>query len=268
MSQEKFMENIREIIDYSDQIWSNLSSKAIWQAITDLISVLGSTDSEFRESIGGTLAKVVEKYLTNEQRSTLIPIITTENHLFFGLNKEYYDPDTIFKRSFSILIIVFVVYRHRNKPFLDLKQPRLILEIMNSYTGQENDWRGYVLEKGWAHTGAHCADLLDELANCQEIDRTDATKILNIIEKIVLKSDQPFIFEEDDRLAYAATNVIKRKLLTQDEINAWIDALQPKNPYENSANDHLSWIKYTNTKSFIRSLYVQMKNTEFNLHVF
>lgn len=49
-------------------------------------------------------------------------------------------------------------------PFLSEKEFKFVKNRAYDYVEKENDVRGYIAGKGWAHSLAHAADTLDEIA--------------------------------------------------------------------------------------------------------
>jgi hypothetical protein len=188
---------------------------------------------------------------TNEQYRALLNAALDERHLFFHLGER--DTDVVFTRTFSALLGVFPIYHHRQQPFLTPVEVCETLDKVLDYFEHENDLRGYVEIKGWAHAAAHTADLLDELAQCEEIRHDDLLRILAAVRTKAATPETFYTAEEDERLAYAVLSLLGRELLTHSEIEAWIRTFAPIERVGKWRERHL------NTKNFLRSLYFQAR---------
>ena len=223
-----------------------LALEMMWQ--------LGSTDAELRdELIYRTLLKwATNEVLSHKQLSALLAIALDDDHLFYRLGER--DTNSVFTRAFSLLVIVLPLYVHRHEAFLTELQIGETLSAILRYLPQENDLRGYVDGKGWAHATAHAADVLDELAQCPEIDRLGLTEILAAIRAKMSVADSVFIYEEDERMAYAALSLIRRGTLSEAEIETWIRSFSPIETVGDEKHDRH---RLVNVKNFLRSLYFQ-----------
>ncbi|CAG0935815.1 hypothetical protein TFLX_04665 [Thermoflexales bacterium] len=222
-----------------------------WQLTQDMLAHIGSTDPELRDDlIYTTFVKWAgaDRY-TDDQYRALLNTALDGQHLFFHLG----EPDTtaVFTRSFSALLGVLPIYHHRQQPFLTPDEVRGALDQVLDYFARESDLRGFVEDMGWAHAVAHTADLLDELAQCEEIDRTGLARILAAIHAKAATPETIYVAEEDERLAYAALSLLGRGRLTEEEVGAWIKSFAPIERVGAWRERHL------NTKNFLRSLYFQ-----------
>lgn len=224
-----------------------------WQITQAMLVHIGAIDPELRDDlIYTTLVKWAgaDRY-TNEQYRALLRAALDEQHLFFRLGER--DTDAVFTRAFSALLGVLPVYNHRQQPFLMPDEVRETLAKVLDYFEREDDLRGYVDIKGWAHAVAHTADLLDELAQCEEIQHDDLLRILTAIRAKAATAETIYIAEEDERLAYATLSLLGREAVTSDEVKAWIKRFAPIERVGKWRERHL------NTKHFLRSLYFQAK---------
>lgn len=224
-----------------------------WQISLDMVAHLGALDPELRdELIYTTFARWARAGLyTPDQYRALLNAALDQEHLFFGLGE--HDTDSVFTRSFSILLAVLPIYNHRLTPFLTQHEVRSTLDTVLRYFEAERDLRGYVEVKGWAHATAHTADLLDEFAQCEEIDRDGLLRILDAIKTKLLAADVAFIAEEDERLAYATLSLFGRGVLIERDLEPWIKSFAPIERVGDWRTRHL------NVKHFLRSLYFQAK---------
>jgi len=227
-----------------------------WPVSLEMMRQLGSIDRELRDDlIYGTFARWSRVDLFNaEQYRALLDIALDRAHLFFGLGEQ--DTDSVFMRAFSLLIIAIALYHHRQQAFLTPTEVRAALEQVLRCLNAEKDLRGYVEVKGWAHATAHAADVLDELAQCEEIDRDGLLQILAAIRSKATTVETVFIHEEDERLAYAVLSLIQRSRLQAQDVEAWLRSFAPIEP----TGDMRERYGLVNVKNFLRSLYFQAQH--------
>src|ERR1044071_2423833 len=127
--------------------------------LTDILfSYLSSTDPELRDDIAyGVYANWLKREVYSKE--------TIKSHidrLMANLGKGIgeTESDTVFLRTFSILLLAEIVHNDNKKQFLDKNQGKTIFEKALWYLDAEKDPRGYIPVKGWAHALAHTADLL------------------------------------------------------------------------------------------------------------
>ena len=224
-----------------------------WELSLAMMQYLGAPDPELRDDlIYRTLLKwTVNGVLSNEKLRVLRSMALDEEHLFFGLGEQ--DTDSVFTRAFSLLVIVLPLYVHRRNSFLTELEVRDTSDKVLRYLPQEKDLRGYVEGKGWAHATAHAADVLDELALCDEIDRLGLVEMLAAIRAKMSTPNTVFHHEEDERMAYATLSLFQRGLLTDGDIEEWIRSFAPIEATGRHSDVH----RRVNVKNYLSSLYFQ-----------
>jgi Protein of unknown function (DUF2785) len=190
----------------------------------ELLSLLGSTDPELRD---GVAYVVLATWLARDRyTSTEVWAIAERlmENLSVGLGEE--ESDHIFLRSFSALMLAEIVHRDNQGALLDERQAHRLLDEALAYLAAEQDLRGYVPAKGWAHAVAHAADLLWVLARSRHLH---ADSLKRILEAIAVKAAPPgthiYLYNENQRLARAALGAIGRDLVDMGFLTSWIDRL-------------------------------------------
>jgi hypothetical protein len=187
-----------------------------------MLEYLGDTDSELRDRyIYSILSKwIIEGVFTKEQQKQLLQILQGYGYLFYKIGET--GSSSVFMRAFSVLLVAPLVYRHRQDAFLSREELWQVKDNVLRYVKEEKDVRGYIQEGGWAHTAAHSADVLDELALCEELGEEDLRQILQAIKEKVSIDYHGYICYEDERLSVAACSAIGRQVLPETEICAWV----------------------------------------------
>lgn len=221
----------------------------------EMMEYIGSVDFELRdELIYSTFLKwTINNVFTSEQMYQLLKISLDEEHLFYKIGEK--DTDSVFTRTFSLLFIPLVLYLDSNTNFLTKEEIIAIKDKVINYLELETDIRGYVVDKGWAHSTAHAADTLDEIAKSQYINYDELLEILHAIKTRVCINNYTYINKEDDRMVTAIMTVFSRNLIDDNEIVEWIKGFgniekTGKYPEEH----HL----IMNIRNLLRSLYFEM----------
>jgi hypothetical protein len=233
------------------------------QLTPDLLGFLGSTDIEVRDPIGYTvLAYWMVRdghYTPDDLRAMRDQLIT---NLSIGIGEK--DTDSVFLRSFSILMLSLIVYRDNQVDFLSVDEINALLDKSLWYFEAEQDLRGYVPEKGWAHTCAHTADAFKFLARNIKTDVDDHARILNAIaDKLLLAVTYVHVHSEDERLVSVLVDILKRGLVELAVWEGWLERFAswkrdwPKDG-DFKMTIHAPWL---NVKNFLRSLYFRLEWT-------
>lgn len=228
--------------------------------LTDILfSYLSSVDPELRDDIAYF---VYANWLKQERYSSEM-IRSHVDKLLANLEKGIGETssDTVFIRAFSVLLLAEIVHNDNKKPLLDKPQVTEILEKAIWYIGAEKDPRGFIPVKGWAHALAHTADLVLVLARNRHIDAADLWSLLATIStKIVHSTNHVNIHSEDDRLAKAIIEIMRRDLITLNQLEAWASSLTHPDgktwkdaPVEEEKNR-----AFQNTRNLLRSLHLAL----------
>jgi hypothetical protein len=230
----------------------------------EMMPHVGSVDSELRDDLIYTCLATwmldENELYTEDQYKELLAIALDDEHLFYRLGEK--DTDSVFTRTFSMLLLPLILIAHRRRPFLSREELIHVKERIITYLTQEQDFRGYVEEgdKGWAHALAHAADALDDLARCKELYADDLRDILNIIQKKVANPDFVYNFEEDERLSIPAIACLERKLLKEADVKNWLNDFIPL--AKQTEPFPASYRQAINIKFFLRSLYFRASKPE------
>lgn len=227
------------------------------ELIPAMLEYIGTTDSYLRdELIYAAFCEWILDYelLAKEQLRALLPVLLDESHLMFGLGEV--DSDSIFTRSFSVLVIPLLLTAHYTRGLFSADEINMVKEKLLHYLENEKDRRGYVHGKGWAHTIAHTADALSDLVLCPETDRSAMLDILEAIRGVICVYDICYIHSEEERLVTAVIEVIKKRLLSEQEIIQWIKCFSDQ-ALAVSTFPERQMIR-TNVKNFLQSLYFRL----------
>lgn len=264
LSERALKEQLYEIADSDFALPER--AKALPRALA-MLPHLGCPDAELRDDlIYSTLATwILADKFEDDDLKTLLRQLLTEEHLFYKLGES--DTDSVFMRSFSVLLVPLILSRHRLRPFFMPYELRELKVKLLDYLEKEQDLRGFVLEedeagepKGWAHAVAHTADALDELVQCQEMDNEELLEVLNAIRQKTAEAKIVFVHLEDERLVTPVIAALGRKVLTPSEVQNWLAGFVPlaqeKEPFPDC------YRQAQNVKNFLRSLYFRARKPE------
>jgi len=226
----------------------------------ELFSYLGSTDPELRDDIGYTVFAnwlKQEQYYAEDIRGYIKELLA---NLHVGIGET--ESDSVFLRTFSILFLAEIIHNDNKKSFLDKADILLVLEQGLWYATAEKDPRGHVPVKGWAHALAHTADLLLVLGKNKNLEEKDLWKILNTIsEKIISSTNYIYIHGEDERLASAIIEILRRDLVPIEKVEAWSKSFI-EHDWKGAYTDEERNRAFQNTRNLLRSIYLELKNDE------
>ncbi len=194
----------------------------------ELFSYLGSTDPELRDQIAyEAFANFLQRdYFSLEEIEIYIANLLA--NLDIGIGEV--ESDSVFLRSFSALFLAEIVHNDNKTPLLKEPLIQTILEKGLWYLASEQDLRGYVEGKGWAHALAHTADLLLVLGKSLSTGESDHSLILiGMSEKLIQSTTWVYVYGEDERLSKAALEILRRGTLSATFVRQWLDSfLQTK----------------------------------------
>lgn len=221
----------------------------------EMLKYIGSPDPELRDELIYSILSnwIIKEVFTSEQLREILNITLDELHLFYKIGE--IESDSVFTRSFSVLLIPPILITHRKNNILSKSEVLNIFNKIILYLREEKDLRGYIKEKGWAHTVAHSADALDEFAMCNYIGHDELLEMLEIIKFKIADRHYAYIHEEDERMVTAVVNIIERRELKESELIDWIEGF--KNLVKSMmiiGDDYLN----LNVKNFLRSLYFRL----------
>jgi len=219
---------------------------------------IGSTDAFLRDNLiyrAFTRWILSENTISNVQLRDLLHKTIGEQYIFYNIGEQ--NTDTVFRRSFSILLLPLIITAHRSRSFLTQTEIHQVKEALFRYLREEKDRRRYVNNKGWAHTTAHAADALDDLAQCSELDEADLIDILEAIRTVISAQDTGYIQDEEERMVTAVISIINRSLVSDVKFVQWIRDFANLVLSINSIPQEL--IIRANIKNFLQSLYFRLQ---------
>jgi hypothetical protein len=221
----------------------------------ELTQMLGDPDPRVRDELAyPTLATWIERGEYDDLLLGLGDGMATG--LRSGLGDS--DTDTVFRRSFSALVLGECIARDSARPLVPGGKILEWGDRIATWLLDEQDLRGYVPGKGWAHAVAHGADALATLARSPHVGKAELSVLLDVIaERLALPVNRLFTHQEPDRLALAAMAVLRRDRVEFETIEPWVERLGEM-ARRRSRGDGDPYLATGNTEAFLRSLYLQL----------
>lgn len=237
--------------------WDEKNKSLIVQS---MINHIGSIDSELRDNLiyGSFCQLIIEKNILEHNMLKKLLELSINELLFKGIEEN--GTDTVFIRSFTSLLVALILYRDNEDNFLSKSTVYKIKDRLIDYINLENDLRGYVSVKGWAHSIAHVADAFEELIKNPKINQESFIEILKTLWNKIFVSTSVYIHDEDERILIPILEMLNRGL-EQKEIETLVQniPIQLKNQKEQIEEEQY-WFLYSNCKTFLKSFYIKVES--------
>jgi hypothetical protein len=165
--------------------------------------------------------------------------------------------DSVFRRSLSARVLAECVSRSTAR---DVLPDDVVLRWGDRVAGwlvRERDLRGFVPGRGWAHAVAHGADALGVLARSPAFGLLELTVLLDVVaDRLLAPTRARFVHGEDDRLAAATIQVLRRDLVGIDVLEPWVARLSAHAQADATADD--PFLVTGNVQSYLRALHLQL----------
>ncbi len=222
---------------------------------TELTTMLGSPDPHMRDGLAyPTLATWIDRGVYDDLITGLGDGMAAG--LTVGLGER--DTDTVFRRSFSVLVLAECIDRTNTEDLLPAGKVLDWGDRIASWLLREQDLRGYVPDKGWAHAVAHGADALGVLARSTHVGLHELTVLLDVIgDRVLAPGDWVYVHGEPDRLALATMTVLRRNVVPLSVVEPWIARLAAvaKLPTGGGGDPFAGTC---NAEAFLRALHLQL----------
>lgn len=235
--------------NYSDSEW----------LLKEMLLNIGNTNSYIRDKLiyNAFIEIITKDYLTNNQLKSLFNQLLSNQYLLYEIGSK--NSDSVYKRSFSTLVLALLINKDKEQPFLEKNQVSILLDATCFYLVSEQDRRGYTEDKGWAHSIAHCADLLDEIITHPLFEQSMYEKAA---EALVFCVNSSFVYEDDEieRLSTPSAALINRYGFSQElfhRIESLINISLSKKTYS-----HLDTRIISNVRNYLRAMYFKVNLEE------
>jgi hypothetical protein len=169
------------------------------------------------------------------------------------------DTDSVFRRSFSALVLGECIARDNVRPLLAGGKILEWGDRLTTWLLRERDLRGWVPGKGWAHAVSHGADTMAILARSPHLATPELTVLLDVVaDRLLLPVDRLFSSGEADRLAFTTVAILRRNVVPLRVLEPWIARIAAAAGTRSSYDDRDPYLAGGNAEAFLRALYLQL----------
>lgn len=255
------LKKILKEIKSGEKTWDEESKVLI---VKSMIKHIGSADGELRDQLiySSFYQLIIEKNQLEHELLVELLDFCLSDLLFKGIGEN--GTDTVFTRSFTTLLIALILYRDNEDNFLSQSMVYKIKEKLIYYINFEKDLRGYVSEKGWAHSIAHAADTIDELVKNPKISHEFYLEILKPLWNKIFVSNSVYVHDEDERILVPIIEMLDNGLEAQEIENLLQNIPIELKVHKEQLDKEKYWFLVFNCKTFLKSFYIKI-NRNLNL---
>lgn len=227
------------------------------ELLNEMLDNIGDPDSELRDELicnlfydgipGGGISQSQQIWLVEEilQRNLVLNDIEVEN-------------DQVFTRTFSLLVLALIMTEDSRGAFLTSGHLETIAKTSHLYLRGEQDTRGYVEGKGWAHGIAHGADLLASVVAHPSFKREDISVAHKTIETIFLRETAPFNANEEKRLSQVIVAQLQHYPDSGKELIDWLTEIERSLQLQAGGRSYAESQLQRKYQQFLQALYFQL----------
>src|SRR6476619_6626217 len=232
------------------------SDRPLDDLTAELTRMLGSPDPALRDGTAyPTLTTWVERGVYDDLLAGLGDGMAAGLRVGIGES----GTDTVFRRSFSALVLAECIARDNGRPLLPGGKILEWGDRLATWLLREKDIRGFVPGQGWAHAVAHGADAIGTIAASPHVATPELTVLLDVIaDRLIAPVDRLFTAGEPDRLAMATMRVLRRNAVPLRVLEPWIARLAAAAGTRGSYDDRDPFLIGGNAEAFLRALYLQL----------
>lgn len=223
----------------------------------ELTTMLGSTSPEVRD---GTAFPALATWIDRGVYDDLLAGLGDGMVAGLAVGLSETDTDTVFRRSFSALIVGACIERDNEQHLLPVDKILDWGDRIAVWFLTEKDSRGWVPDKGWAHAIAHGADAIGALGESPHLGAAEHEALLDVLAERLLQqpADVPLTAGEPDRIAAAAMQILRRGTLGTDLLEPWVHRLgAAANPFKGPV-DHDPYAPTAAPQAFLRALFLHL----------
>ena len=222
----------------------------------ELTRMLGDPDPAMRD---GTAYPTLATWVDRGVYDDLLAGLGDGMAVGLGVGLGERDTDSVFRRSFSALVLGECIARDNERPLVPGGKILEWGDRVATWLLRERDLRGFVPGKGWAHAVAHGADALGDAGQLAAPGHARADRVLDVIaDRVLLPVDRLFTDGEPDRLAVATMAVLRRNVVPLRVLEPWIARLAAPRAPAAAYDERDPYLVGGNAEAFLRALYLQL----------
>ncbi|MED1865354.1 DUF2785 domain-containing protein [Fictibacillus nanhaiensis] len=242
-------------INDKEKTWKDVDQEVVLDA---MILHIGSPNSDLREMVYRSFYRSILNDQLDPQTLSKLLDYSVRHLLFKGIGES--GTDSVFTRAFTTILIAVIINKDHDMDFLPKETLTEVKNEIKNYIELEQDVRGYVPVKGWAHSIAHVADTCDELIKSEKIDEVEYFSIVEILLKKYCTTPTAFVHGEDDRVVIAVLAMLKKEV-GLEELKLFVEGIPSllKSQKEELSSEKY-WFVMANCNSILKSLYIGASN--------
>ncbi|WP_394188142.1 DUF2785 domain-containing protein [Paenisporosarcina quisquiliarum] len=245
------------------RIISGESIEISHEFLDKMIENISSVDPELRDELNySAFWKLINnEQLSKQQIEYILTVLLDQDLLMAAIENP--ESDAVFTRSFTVLFFAAILHVDDSKKIVDEELVRRTIDASLQYLMKEQDLRGFVEKKGWAHAAAHGADLMESIAKHPFSTEEDALKILTNIHQI-FSIATGFKDDEEERIARSFVTLSQHHL-NESQLSAWLmNQAQTLKKVKNDTNKLQSYYSLLAFKNFLKSTFFLLERE--NIH--
>ena len=211
------------------------------EQIQFLLDNIGNLNPHIRDNLVYTLFArgFSENAFKQKQIQVIIDSFIQNRDLFRQINQP--ENDAVFLRTFSALLGTLILESDNDKPILTDSERQLLFDWSIRYLKEEKDFRGYVTNKGWAHSVAHGSDFLGATLSHHDFKPKSVSAIFEVITSIFQNLKNPFVDDEEQRIAFAFFQGVHFQKIASADFNSFVNDFDKKIYQQLLHDDRSNW---------------------------
>ncbi len=232
------------------------ADRPLAELVGELVGLLGSPAAALRDE---TAYPVLATWIERGACDGLLVGLGDELVAALGPGPGGRGSDAVFRRSFSALVLAECVERDTAARVLPDGTVARWCGAVTAWLLGEDDLRGFVPGKGWAHALAHGADAIGCLARSPHLGGDDLAALLDVLaDRARSAPPSVLVSGEADRLAAAALEVLRRDQLSADVVEPWVARLADAATHAAGAAERDPFLATGGAEALLRALYLQV----------
>ncbi|GKV55327.1 membrane protein [Sporosarcina sp. NCCP-2222] len=250
---------LQEVIAMSPEERKDYMKESGGQLVEQMLGEIGSIDPVLRDEqiYGLFITLLTERLIENDVMENLAIELISDRQLFCSIGET--NTDSVFTRAFASLWLAGLLTIDQETPYLEEGVRRLVMERCSTYLQQERDVRGFVEEKGWAHSIAHGADLAAVIAGHPLTEKRLMPILLQGVSDSFWKGTV-YTDDEDKRLVEVIMALVKQEY-PEEVLVEWIEQVFDRLALEKSRSGYSRpfFQARTNTLHFMTAFFFALK---------
>lgn len=229
------------------------------QLVEELLANIGHPNPAVRDELNYRvfIELVQENVLPPTLLNKMATTLASTAFLYKGIGDG--EGDDVFTRSFSALTLTALFHADKQLAFLSTEEAQTLMEQCLPYLAKERDVRGFVEQKGWAHSIAHGADLGAAILTHPHAKIQYGAQLLQGVKASMWKG-RVYQDDEDERLVKIVEALIANEF-PEDVLVEWMEQLFDRLEGELYQTGYTPAFFHarTNTLHFAKTLYFTLK---------